>query len=233
MIKLKFPVDNYQAISQFFGENPAFYKKLTGVAGHQGIDWAVPEGSNVYAVADGEIFQVDNPVFGKRISQTFTFGGGAVYGHLSEQLVRVGDRVTAGQLIAKSGNTGYPKYSSGAHLHVGIWINGDKDPKMGDYTDALGYFLEGEDIEELPRYGGKAYRIENGRKRWFPDTPTSVAHGVDKPQLFDFTPVRFSDRWMEVPTKLRDGEWMQYKDGKHYEFMKLMEKKGLTKYKGH
>lgn len=43
------------------------------------------------------------------------------YGHLSQYYVKVGDKVNAGQIIGKSGNTGI---STGPHLHLTIKENG-------------------------------------------------------------------------------------------------------------
>ena len=102
-------------------------KPLPGAtSNHSGIDIGVPLGTPVKAVAAGTVIAAcggmrgyGNGVFidhgkinGKRVVSE--------YGHLSRFLVRVGDKVKQGQIIAKSGSTGI---SSGPHLHITIREN--------------------------------------------------------------------------------------------------------------
>ena len=54
--RLRWPVDTPR-ITQYFGENPQIYAKFNQ-AGHEGIDFGVPVGSDIYASADGEVFDV-------------------------------------------------------------------------------------------------------------------------------------------------------------------------------
>jgi murein DD-endopeptidase MepM/ murein hydrolase activator NlpD len=48
-------------------------------------------------------------------------GIATMYAHLAKTLVRPGDRVAEGQLIAKAGCTGF---CTGVHLHFQVWVNG-------------------------------------------------------------------------------------------------------------
>lgn len=81
---------------------------------HTGVDFAVPQGTNIIAVADGKIENANwGSAYGTQIIQKVP-GGWVIYAHLSKSLVKPGDKVKAGQLIGKSGNTGN---SSGPHLH--------------------------------------------------------------------------------------------------------------------
>ncbi|NKY53959.1 peptidoglycan DD-metalloendopeptidase family protein [Nocardia vermiculata] len=97
---------------------------------HRGVDFPVPEGSPIYAFADGTVTAAqDTGVqgFSAWIVISHVIDGkpmSTVYGHMNPGgvLVKVGDQVTAGQLIARSGNSGQ---SSGPHLHFEIW-NGDR-----------------------------------------------------------------------------------------------------------
>ena len=82
---------------------------------HTGVDYAVPVGTDVLAVADGTITTANwGRAYGTQLVQKVN-GGWFIYAHLSATLVKAGDVVTAGQVIAKSGNTGN---STGPHLHA-------------------------------------------------------------------------------------------------------------------
>jgi murein DD-endopeptidase MepM/ murein hydrolase activator NlpD len=98
---------------------------------HTGCDYAVPVGTDVLAVADGVIDKATwGRSYGTQLVQKLD-GGWFIYAHLSSTLVKPGDKVKAGQVIAKSGNTGN---STGPHLHVELrtkshWSSGtDLDP---------------------------------------------------------------------------------------------------------
>jgi murein DD-endopeptidase MepM/ murein hydrolase activator NlpD len=81
---------------------------------HTGVDFAVPQGTDIVAVADGKI---ENASWGKAYGTALVQkveGGWVIYAHLSKALAKPGDKVVAGQNIGKSGNTGN---SSGPHLH--------------------------------------------------------------------------------------------------------------------
>lgn len=90
-----------------------------------GIDISAPIGTPVYAVADGTVTTVLNKgkkSFGKYIEITHNDGSKSLYAHLNEFNASVGQNVSRGTLIARSGNTGN---SSGAHLHFEL---SNKDP---------------------------------------------------------------------------------------------------------
>jgi murein DD-endopeptidase MepM/ murein hydrolase activator NlpD len=121
--------------SPIAGKTPSTpYKKLGkwwSKGYHTGVDYAVPEGTDVLAVADGVIENANwGKAYGIALVQKLD-GGWFIYAHLSKALVKPGDKVSAGQVIAKSGNTGN---STGAHLHVELrtaprWSAGkDLDP---------------------------------------------------------------------------------------------------------
>lgn len=98
---------------------------------HTGVDYAVKEGTDVLAVADGVIENANwGKAYGTQLVQKVD-GGWFIYAHLSKALVKPGDKVKRGQHIAESGNTGN---STGPHLHVELrskprWSAGeDLDP---------------------------------------------------------------------------------------------------------
>jgi len=90
---------------------------------HGGIDIAVPVGTSVKAAAAGKVIEsgwMDG--FGYGIVIDHGEGVTTWYGHNSKLLVKVGDRVRQGQIIARSGNTGV---STGPHLDFRIKVNGE------------------------------------------------------------------------------------------------------------
>lgn len=88
---------------------------------HAGIDWAVPVGTPVRAWRDGIVRRAGwgslqgRTGIGMEIGHKDGFG--SYYGHLSSLLKSVGQFVRAGEVIARSGNTGR---STGPHLHFEI-----------------------------------------------------------------------------------------------------------------
>ena len=96
---------------------------------HTGQDYPVPVGTPVVAAADGIVFD-DAPGFDYGIYVQIDHGNGyqTLYGHLSTKSVKVGDKVTKGQVIGKSGETGNV---TGPHLHFEVrkGKNNPIDPK--------------------------------------------------------------------------------------------------------
>jgi len=89
---------------------------------HTGTDIGAPTGTPIKAVAGGTvIFSGWKGTLGKFIVVEHGNGIQSYYAHCSTLLVSKGDTVTAGQQIAKVGNTGR---STGPHLHFEIRKNG-------------------------------------------------------------------------------------------------------------
>ncbi|MCB4790895.1 MAG: M23 family metallopeptidase [Elusimicrobia bacterium] len=89
---------------------------------HGGIDIAVKSGTWVGAAASGVVVLASHDIGHYGTAIFIDHGNGYVthYGHLSKIYVRVGQKVKARQLIAKSGSTGR---STGPHLHFTIKKN--------------------------------------------------------------------------------------------------------------
>ncbi len=82
---------------------------------HNGLDIESPMYSNIYASLSGTVVFAQNySTFGNLIRIRHDNGYETYYAHLDEFLVKEGDRVRQGQLIAYSGNTGY---TTGPHFH--------------------------------------------------------------------------------------------------------------------
>lgn len=89
---------------------------------HNGIDIACNYGAPIKATADGIVtFSARNSIFGLRIDIDHGHGIRTFYGHNSKLLVKEGDKVKKGDIIAYSGNSGR---STGSHLHYGTYVNG-------------------------------------------------------------------------------------------------------------
>jgi len=89
---------------------------------HPGIDLAVPEGSDVRASGGGVVERAGtDSAYGLFVLLQHPSGYQTMYGHLSRILVSRGDAVSAGQVIALSGNTGR---STAPHLHFEVRLNG-------------------------------------------------------------------------------------------------------------
>jgi murein DD-endopeptidase MepM/ murein hydrolase activator NlpD len=83
---------------------------------HTGDDYAAPVGTPVVAVRDGKIVlsKANDPNYGNWIGLEADNGRTYYYAHLSARLVKVGQKVKAGQKIGKVGQTGKV---TGPHLH--------------------------------------------------------------------------------------------------------------------
>ena len=88
---------------------------------HNGIDVRASIGAQVKAAYDGVVSGVGNNekyAYGKWITINHQNGLTTLYGHLSLQKVSVGQKISRGEVIGYSGNTGY---STGPHLHFSVY----------------------------------------------------------------------------------------------------------------
>jgi murein DD-endopeptidase MepM/ murein hydrolase activator NlpD len=125
-------------VVQGFGENPALYTPF-GLAGHEGLDYAVPIGTPVRAAHQGIAVVENGGPYGLHVvirnERMMT-----VYAHLSQVLVPNTAAVGPGDPIALSGNTGR---STGPHLHFGWKVFGIHNPAYQDFIDpVLGRILD-------------------------------------------------------------------------------------------
>lgn len=90
---------------------------------HTGTDFVANVGTPVYAPGGGTVsFAGRRGGYGITLEIDHGFGYKTVYAHLSKILVKKGQKITRGDLIAESGNTG--KLSTGPHLHYEVRHNG-------------------------------------------------------------------------------------------------------------
>jgi murein DD-endopeptidase MepM/ murein hydrolase activator NlpD len=89
---------------------------------HEGIDFAAPRGSPIMAAAKGRIIRAGNfSGYGLMVEIDHGFGFVTRYGHASKILVRVGQIVQRGDVIANVGATGI---ATGPHVHYEVRLHG-------------------------------------------------------------------------------------------------------------
>jgi murein DD-endopeptidase MepM/ murein hydrolase activator NlpD len=139
------PLQDYQQITSLLKDRPS----------HKGMDFKTPVGTPVLATRDGVVTR-SNWSFagnGNCLEIRFTDGVLAKYLHLEKNLVQPGDRVTRGQVIAHSGNTGR---STAPHLHYQL----DKGPKNLDPVDYHGTVRRQLNPEVMPLFQAEMNRLD-------------------------------------------------------------------------
>ncbi len=137
--RLAWPVNTGYIASTFGPRNEGF---------HDGLDFAAPRGSPVFAAHNGRIAYADNDLsgYGNLVILRGDEGLITVYAHNDTFLVSEGDRVVRGERIAKVGSTGR---SSGPHLHFEVRARDSR----GRYVAVDPYpLLTEKDLKTKPRY---------------------------------------------------------------------------------
>lgn len=108
-------------ISSYFGGRPDPFSGHA--ARHTGIDISTPTGTPVLAVAEGMVtFAGVRSGYGDVIEIDHGNGYMTRYAHNSQLVVRPGQRVHVGDVVAKAGSTGR---STGSHVHFEVWYRGN------------------------------------------------------------------------------------------------------------
>lgn len=119
---LRFPVADATAsdLHSVFGD-----ARDAGRRQHEGVDIFARRGTNVLSASDGIVTRVGNGGLGGRVIWIWDVSRGLrfYYAHLDEQLVSTGERVKAGDVIGRVGNTGNAR-TTPPHLHFGIYERG-------------------------------------------------------------------------------------------------------------
>ncbi|MCM1158336.1 MAG: peptidoglycan DD-metalloendopeptidase family protein [Bacteroidales bacterium] len=128
-------VPDCRKISSYFGKRKS--PAAGASADHKGIDIPCAEGTNVVASKSGTVTVAESSSSeGNWIAVQHDEHFTSYYMHNSTLLVKAGDTVAKGQVIALSGNTGI---STGAHCHFAIL-------KDGKYVNPLDYVDKDEEI---------------------------------------------------------------------------------------
>ncbi len=122
-LKRFYPLPGSKKEAGFMELRHYFYKgKEISTAIHKGIDLARIKNSKVYASNKGVVKNEKYMgIYGNTLFVYHRLGLYSTYSHLSEFLVKKGDNVHVGEVIAKTGSTGGV---FGDHLHFGIYVQG-------------------------------------------------------------------------------------------------------------
>lgn len=137
------PIDNpdLNLIAASYGERiHPFYKSMKM---HRGIDYSVPIGTAVFATADGVVTEVQarGQTTGTSILIRHDNTYQTYYANLYSTMVRPGQKVTRGDVIAFSGNSGL---SFAPHLHYEVRYKGRT-------VDPIDYFFLEVDLKNQDR----------------------------------------------------------------------------------
>jgi len=117
---LKYPLDHVR-VTQGYGMTRYAKSGAYNGNGHNGVDLGGATGTPVKSAANGVVLGVGNNgryAYGKWIAIKHDNGLVTLYGHMSLQKVKKGQRVKTGQLIGYVGATGYV---TGPHLHFTVY----------------------------------------------------------------------------------------------------------------
>src|ERR1700733_4240531 len=132
-MELFYPVKDPINQTNLFGANPAEYKPLAQ-AGHPGNDFESVSGTPVYAPCDGDAFYTIDSLGGDGIWIRTPSHAAPQYNIILWHMWPKGDpkypfaiktdgsttKVKAGDLLGYSDNSGFPRESTGPHLHLGV-----------------------------------------------------------------------------------------------------------------
>ncbi len=129
------PVSNkdLRKIASGFGSRIDPVYKVTKF--HEGLDFSAPQGTPIYATADGRVkaANFENGGFGNHVVINHGYGYETLYAHMVRIKVRAGKMVQRGEVIGWVGNTGK---STGPHCHYEVHKNGNPvNPVYFFYND--------------------------------------------------------------------------------------------------
>ena len=140
------PVNNKQLTLRAAGKKPLINPFHRTMREHHGVDYLVPEGTAVFATADGVVKSLSekNTSHGKAVTISHGNGYETSYSHLLDIRVKKGQKVKRGDIIALSGNSGL---SFVPHLHYEVIYNDTR-------VDPVHYFfleLEPDEYQQMIR----------------------------------------------------------------------------------
>lgn len=102
---------------------------------HAGVDLSAREGTPIYAAGAGTVSTAGvESGYGNVVKINHGYGYMTVYGHCSKLLVKAGDKVKRGDIIALVGSTGL---STSPHCHYEVRVNGVPQDPINFYKDGI------------------------------------------------------------------------------------------------
>jgi murein DD-endopeptidase MepM/ murein hydrolase activator NlpD len=101
---------------------------------HAGLDFTAPQGTPIYATANGVVKVAGNGTgYGNHVVINHGYGYETLYGHMYKIKVKAGEKIKRGEIIGWVGSTGK---STGPHCHYEVHKNGQHiDPVYFFYND--------------------------------------------------------------------------------------------------
>ena len=134
-------VDGDVSITQYFGENPAAYARF-GLAGHNGVDLAMPVGTPLLAPAGAVLVEAeyDATGYGHYVKLRTDAGSDWLLAHMDAPTdLPICQAVQLGELVGMSGTSGN---STGPHCHVGFRPDANyRGGGYGGYVDPLPWLI--------------------------------------------------------------------------------------------
>jgi len=121
---LAWPLDSV-AVTQYFGKTDFAKSGGYNGSGHNGVDFRASIGTPVHAALSGTVQEVNQGAvkycqYGKWVLVRHDNGLTSLYAHLSSITATKGERVTTGDILGYSGDTGY---ATGPHLHMTVYVS--------------------------------------------------------------------------------------------------------------
>ena len=162
-MNIYYPVKNPIRQDNLFGADPTYYKNL-GQNGHPGNDFECPIGTPVYAPCDGSAFYTSDSLGGDGLYIRTPDSPSPTHNIILWHMIPPGDPnypyqiptapgtvtdVKAGQLLGYTGNSGFPRESSGPHLHLGVMPIGKNELALSPNNGFMGC------VDPQPFYNGQ------------------------------------------------------------------------------
>lgn len=129
------PMKNFTIAKDYSATELQYNETLKQWEIHKAIDFLAGDDLQVFAVSNGTVSNVyNNYLEGTVIEITHANSVVSTYKSLSNATVKIGDKVTAGQVIGEAGNNMAQEQNAGKHLHFEMTVNGKK-VNPNDYLD--------------------------------------------------------------------------------------------------